>query len=462
MKLNRFNKSIHSSFKYYLEHGLIREYRSWKWVINYYLILIAIVILGSVLVIHFTHVLPPTNTTIAAGQPQSSTRNMAEFYQKYFSEHQLKLNISVVDGSEEGLARLDSKQSEVNAGFYLAGHVNAKHDANIYSLGLVQGAPIWLLYRGKEIADNPFVALNGKKIAIGLSGTVTNSMFKLLAGDIVGESIPKYDLQELTYADARIQLASGKIDAMFAINPIEEGFLKFLTDNPDVHIYSFKLADAIVNRHPNLQKLIVPRGAFNMAKVEPKEDITLLSTSFNLLVQKDVHPAIQWAFLMAAKQYSRQQKELFSNTTKFPIDSDADLVPLSPVAERYYEGGIPQVFGSFPIWLANLIDQFWMRALIILLIYPIAINLIRFRSFTSTKIKDDSFAYLRYLNIQSLEAKSPEELELIIAQIEELIKKVNTLWGSDQDSKDFIELVLLAKQIQQEVQERLTTSFLKK
>jgi len=457
MKLNRFNQSIYSSLKYYLKHGLIREYRSWKWVINYYLILIVVVLIASILVINFTHILPPTNTTIAAGQPNSITRNMAEYYQKYFSEHRLKLNIAVVEGSEEGLARLDSRQSEVNAGFYLAGHVNAKDDANIYSLGLVQGAPIWLLYRGKAITDNPFIALSGKKIAIGLSGTVTNSLFKLLADDVLVQTRHTYDLQELAYADARQQIATGKIDAMFAINPIDEAFVKFLMENPEIHVYSFKLADAIVNRHPNLQKLIIPRGSFDMTKVEPKEDLTLLSTSYNLLVQKDVHPAIQWAFLMAAKQYGRQHKELFSNSAKYPMDSDADPLPLSPIAERYYASGVPQVFGSFPIWLANLIDQFWIKALIVLLIYPVVIHLVRFRSFTSNKVKDDSFAYLRYLKIESIETQSAQELRFIIAQIDELISKVNTVWGSDQDAKDFIELVLLAKQIRQEVQDRIAS-----
>ena len=40
-------------------------------------------------------------------------------------------------------------------------------------------------------------------------------------------------------------------------------------------------------------------------------------------------------------------------------------------------------------------------------------------------------------------------------RLDELLNKVLTLWGSDNDAKDYIELVLLAHQVKADLEERL-------
>jgi len=260
MKLNKFNKDIHASFKYYLKHGVIKEYRSWKWIINYYLILISIIAIGSVLLFNFTNFLPPNNTILAAGQPKSPTRKIADSFEKSFTDLGVRLTIKTVAGSEEGLLKLDQAHSAVNASFYIAGEIDENDKPDIYSLGVIESAPVWLFYRGPVLdTDNPFIGLEGKRMAIGPAGSLSNMMFRKISDNGKSNADSRFNLQEISHSDAEQKLISGQIDALFISHALDNDLIAFITKNPDIHIFNFEnLADAYVRRFSSLEKQVIP------------------------------------------------------------------------------------------------------------------------------------------------------------------------------------------------------------
>lgn len=140
------------------------EFRSWKWVLKYYMLLMLCFIVAVVFLFYFFHILPPQNTSIASGQYDSSTFRMAESFRQTFLSNNLNLNIVPGEGRQEGFFRLEDKASPVNATFYVAGHISADDHPDIVSLGSVQSAPLWLFYRGTEFeTDDPMTAFKGKK-----------------------------------------------------------------------------------------------------------------------------------------------------------------------------------------------------------------------------------------------------------------------------------------------------------
>lgn len=126
------------------------------------------------------------------------------------------------------------------------------------------------------------------------------------------------------------------------------------------------------------------------------------------------------------------------------------------MAERYYATGVPQFFSSFPLWLASLIDEMWIKVLaFFILVYPILIRTVGLRSFASTKIKNDSFAYLRHLKLEGQKSTNVESLQLILHQVEKINKRISKMWCSAADAKDYIELSYLSKEVMQSLRERL-------
>ncbi len=457
MKSNRFNSNLLTSIAYYLRFGYRKEYRTWRWVMNYYLTAFGVFVILTGALFYYFQILPPSNTTIASGQKGSTTEKMSESFQQTFSKYGLKLTILPGEGRQEGFVKLEDKNSPVNASFYIAGHIDASNHPDIISLGSVSRAPLWLFYRGKVLeVDDPIVAFKNKKIAIGLPGTATNSMFRRLFSSPHYDIEHQFELKELSYGEAEKELLEGTIDAMFIIYAYNTEIVQNLIKNSEVQVFDFKLAEAYIKKYPNLEKVIIPRGSFDIVSLLPKQDVTVLSTSITLLTEKGLHPAIQWAFLLAARQYNRQEQLFFSKPGEFPKDLDYDSLPLSPVAERYYATGVPQIFSSFPLWLASLIDEMWMKVLaFFVLVYPILIKTVSLRSYASSKIKNDSFAYLRFLKMEGLKSTKVEELHSILLQVEGIKKRISEMWCSTEDAKDYIELSYLSQDVIQSLKNRL-------
>lgn len=439
------------AFTYFFSQGYRKEIRSWRWVMQYYLTVLIVGAITIIALFYYLQILPPANTSIAAGQDGSTTQKMSKSFQQTFAKYGLELTIVPGEGREEGLAKLVGAKSPVNASFYIAGHIDAEEYPDIFSLGIVSRAPLWLFYRGDIVhADNPMQAFKNKKIAIGLPGTATNGMFRRLFGSAHFDIDQQFELKELSYRDAEKELVAGTIDAMFIIYAYNTDVVQNMIKHSGIHIFDFKLADAYIKKYPNLEKITIPRGAFDIESVKPNQDITLLSTSITLLAEKSLHPAVQWAFLFAARNYNRQEQHFFSRPGEFPKDADYDSLPLSPVAERYYATGTPQIFSNFSIWLATLIDEIWIKALAFyVLIYPILVKLFGLRAFALDKVKKDSFAYLRYLNTEGLQSTSIQEIETILIKIEDLNQKVAALWSSAHDAKDYIEFAHIAQEVKE-------------
>ena len=114
----------------------------------------------------------------------------------------------------------------------------------------------------------------------------------------------------------------------------------------------------------------------------PKKDINLLGTTTSLVVKKTMHPDLQLAILMAAKDASRNSTNLFfAKRDEFPAYRDP-LIPISPVAERFYDYGPPHAMRYLPYWLAGFIDRAWLLILTIFAVfYPLSKLNIHFRKF---------------------------------------------------------------------------------
>ena len=248
------------------------------------------------------------------------------------------------------------------------------------------------------------------------------------------------NFQKLTHIDAAKQLRDGKLDAIFIVNSYDSEIVQSLLNDPSIKLMSFPLADAYVRKLPFLQKVVVPKASINIDAIRPATDITLLASSVNLLVQKDVHPAIQWAFLLASEDFYLTKDHFFNNGQKYPNYKDKTF-PLSPIANRFYTSGQPELFNYLPIWLAALLENMWFIILAVFLVMlPIIYKVTGLRSFISQKFLWEHFWLLRFLEDELKEATTKHSIETIVSRLESLDSEVSSTWVEDKDMRHYYNL----------------------
>lgn len=403
----------------YLKKYLRSEFLAWFNVVRYYGILLPILLVGIIVLIVKSSPFPPKEAYLAIGQAGSSYEATARQFQDVFARLGLKLILVETEGLEQGLHQLNADQSPVNASFYIAGSSSAEKYPNLQSLGSFQYSPIWIFYRGEAVNSNdPFEHFAAKRFAIGLKETTTNRIFHKLyklnheATDLTP------NLLELPHLEAAEQLQAGKIDAMFFVDSMDSPTVQKLLADKSIKFMSFNLAEAYAKKLDYLQILRIPIGSLDIATVYPAQDAQIISSTANLLIEKSLHPAIQWAFIMAAREVNKGKTTFFSEPSFFPRDLDSGF-PLSAVASRYYDQGMPQVFKYLPLWLGSIIDNVWVLILgLVAVVYPVYKMIAGFRTFPSKKAMTDIFYDLRDLDEQLMLAKTKAELEYIAQRLD--------------------------------------------
>ena len=433
--------SVASFITNYARYDLKRECIAWLMVIKYYLPVLAIITIAALVALTLIAPFPKQQTYLAIGQSGSMADQTGREFATYFGNHGLSLNIQNTEGLDSGLHQLDADSSRINASFVTSGTATHDQFPELQSLGSVQVAPLWLFYRGKTIeTDDPFEFYKDKLISTGAKGTVTNKLFNRLMELNNPGTGEKGNFLHLTHAEAAQALSNGKIEAMFIVDGFNSSVIQSLLKDPSVKVMNFPLADAYVRKLPFLQKVIVPRASIDIDNIRPQSDVTLLASSVNLLIEKDLHPAIQWAFLLASQDVNLKTEQFFTSAANYPKYKDKSF-PLSPIAERFYKSGTPSFFNYLPFWLAALVENIWVELLtLFLVVLPLAKKALGFRSFASKKLLWQHFWELRFLEDELENCKSAEDLKEVISRLKLLESTVTNTWVEDQDMRHYYNL----------------------
>lgn len=399
---------------------------------------ILIIILVAVIWIRPLH---SNETFLAIGQQSSMADALGKEYARYFRQHGLELETYNTVGLEVGLQKLEAQDSRINASFLTAGVASSKDFPGLVSLGSVQISPIWLFYRGKDVdVEDPFEYYRDRSIAVGAPGTVTNTLFNRLMEMNNPGTGDKGNFLKLTHVEAAKQLQDGVIEAMFVVDGYQSPVIQSLLQDPKIKLMNFPLADAYIRKLPFLQKIVVPKASLDIGDVIPPKDIVLLASSLNLLVEKEVHPAIQWAFLMAAQENNFKTEHFFAAEAGYPQYRDKSF-PLSQVAERYYKSGTPAIFHYLPLWMAAWMENVWVVLLtLFLVILPLINKVVGYRAFASQKLLWSNFWELRFWEDELAQAKSREGVTSCVDGLTQLEKAVDRNWVKSSDMRHYYNL----------------------
>jgi TRAP-type uncharacterized transport system substrate-binding protein len=377
---------------------------------------------------------PPSSIEMTTGPVDGASHQFALKYQTYLKANGVRLELNPSSGSVQNLERLNSGTP---AGFVQGGlgllsldPQKTDEDTPLRSLGVIGYEPIWIFTASGERAKNlnqGLQGLAGKKLAIGTEGSGTRKVaLELLQNyGITPAKATLIGKGGLTAAQA---LLSKELDAVILIGAPQTPAVQLLLADASVQLVSIEHAEGLARRLPYLSLVTLKASSVDPARGLPKDDITLLTTTANLVVRDDLHPALAYLLLEAARDIHKSAT-LLNKPADFPHLRGTDF-PLAEEAQRYYKDGRPFLQKYLPYWAANALQRLLLILIPLLAIaFPILKTIPDLMDF-----KDKNSIYLRYGALKKMEddinARQLNAIEIIAAtakldEIEQGISKMN-------------------------------------
>src|SRR5262245_3331042 len=375
--------------------------------------------------------MPPHRIVMATGPEGSAYQEDGKRYQAALAKAGVEVQLRATAGSVETAELLRDPRSGVSVGLMQGGVVGvmqgggAANTAGLESLGTVAYEPLWW-FRRREIQGVGAEGLRGRKIAIGPPGSGTRALsLELIKRNGMERQVG--ELLALSPREAAEKLEAGEIDVAFMMTSWDAPVVQELLADERVALSGFPHADAVVALYPFLNKVIVPRGVTDLTRDQPPADVTLIATKTSLVVREDLHPAIQYLLLNAAREI-HSGPSIFNHANAFPAAEAIDM-PLSSEAARFYKSGLPFLHDYFPFWMAALLGRLMILLIPILaVLYPMMRFLPALYDWAMRSKVLRMYGELRLLEHEMANARgSGRDMREVISRLDRLEEQANHL-----------------------------------
>jgi TRAP transporter TAXI family solute receptor len=302
---------------------------------------------------HFVKPAPPDNFVMTTGADGGAYHLFAQRYRDFLKRENITITLKPSAGSIENLQRLQERNSRFDVGLIQAGVINGDAPAGLRSLGAMYYEPLWVFYRGMETVEK-LSQLAGKRVAIGPEGSGTRALaLQLLKASGIDPQAAQ--LVPFGGSEAVKALLDEDVDAAILVASPDAPTVRELAQARDVKLASLVQAEAFTRRFPFLTVVQLPRGAIDLANDLPARDVTLLTTTANLVVKDDFHPALGVLLLQAAAQV-HGRAGILQKAGEFPAPRESEFA-IADEAQHFYKNGPPFLQRYLPFWIANLVER---------------------------------------------------------------------------------------------------------
>ena len=304
---------------------------------------------------------PPGKIDMTTGAVDGASHQFALKYQSYLKANGVTLNLQPSTGSVQNLERLNAA---VPVGFVQGGlgilsidPQKSDEDTPLRSLGVIGYEPVWMFAASKDQAatlSTGLQSLKNKKVAVGAEGSGTRRVaLELLQSYGITPSNATLTAQSGNAAAAA--LLAKELDMVIIIGAPQTPAVQSLLKQAQAHLVALDHADGITRRLPYLSLVTLKAGSVDPQADLPVSDAVLLTTTANLVVRDDLHPALAYLLLEAARD-THKGATLLNKPGDFPNPRGTDF-PLAEEAQRYYKDGRPFLQRYLPYWAANALQR---------------------------------------------------------------------------------------------------------
>jgi TRAP-type uncharacterized transport system substrate-binding protein len=329
---------------------------------------------------------PPRSIVMSTGMEDGAYHQFGLQYQRILRNNGIELKVLKSSGAVENLRRLE--EGAVSVAFVQGGLGVLARDPNatpestpLRSLAAVAFEPVWIFTQAIDVSKG-LDALAGKRIAVGVAGSgnyrVAAQLLALygVVPSAAGAAGATEFVTEGGATGARL-LDRREIDAVIVIAAPEAPAVQALLANPANRLASLEHVQGIARRFPYFRPVSLKRGSVDPRRDLPSRDVELLATTANLVVRDELHPALAYLLLEAARQVHKVPS-LVNRPEEFPTPIATDF-PLASEAERYFKSGRPFLQNYLPFWVANYVQRLVLLLLpIVAVVIPVANVLPRF------------------------------------------------------------------------------------
>ena len=325
-----------------------------------------IALLGLVVTLLMMDPAPPKSIRFAAGTPGGAYHAYAMRYANILGEAGVEVELVPTNGSVEHLRLL--QDGEVDVALVQGGLARASDAEALRSLGGMFEEPFWVFVRA-DFNARSFGDLRNARMAIGPLGSGTRQLAKDIQFEFAG-NWPESLQSPLSGMAAVTALSNGEIDAAVFAASVEAPYVQTLLRMDGVTLLRFPQAAAIALRREALASTVLLRGVVDIGAEVPVTDVPLVAPVAQLVIRKDIHPAIE-AVLISAASDIHGEGSLLSRAGTFP-DADATDLPVTGQAVRYYRDGPSFLRRYFSFGVANFLERSWVLAIPLLtLLFPL-------------------------------------------------------------------------------------------
>jgi TRAP-type uncharacterized transport system substrate-binding protein len=308
--------------------------------------------------------LPPKTVVIETGPAGGSYHQNALHYARKLEAAGLQVEIRPNPQSLETINHINAGNPRTDIGFTVQALDRTRYP-NAVSAGIVELQPLFIFYNVGLGKLQTLVNLRGKRLVMPPENSASAEAARAVLG-LYGITVQNTRFTYLPIAEATEELKSGKHDAgLFMLAPANP-LIHDLIKADMLSLLSIPEAVGISRILDHLKAAVLPLGAFDLQNNLPESDSGMICGMVNVMVRKDINPAVLYVLLDAMRD-THQGQTLVSAKGEFPSAVGTSL-DIHPLAARWAKSGTPWVFAHFgPVW-GSLIDKYWLLALVLIVL----------------------------------------------------------------------------------------------
>jgi len=217
----------------------------------------------------------------------------------------------------------------------------------------------------------------------------------------------------------------GEVSSIFLVDGIESENVRILLEQPNITIANFTRSAAYTRLMPYFHEIFIPQGGVSIVHNIPPHDIKMIAPTTQLLIDKNLHPAIQLLFYKLLK--NQWWTFIFSQYGEFPAFMES-TVPESPVAKHFYEKGTPFLMSYLPFWLAEFLDRIFILMLpLFAFAYPIIKSMPSYRLSRARSKMNEVYGALKFFEENLISNFDPALSDHYVNTIDQIDQHAKTL-----------------------------------